>query len=169
MNTRYRHFLGVIGLALVILLLLGVLALQAPQTHASRAVVNDALAGSDIVARRAISIPFGIDSTLMMNADGTVIETTGHGRCAPNGLSFDVHVTLTQSESGARAKGNTQESCIEGEEQLWSATAETFGPGTFQEGAARACAQAVTYIAFLNGDGSFIVGWCKDVELVIGS
>lgn len=113
------------------------------------------------IARRAISIPFGIAENLTLTDGGHGVEVIGHGECEQDEGSFKVRVKIRQDGVPTPAKGETEEDCT-GEEQPWSAQADVEGKFTFHEGEAEACAHA---IVFAPGEGAIVHQWCKEVTL----
>jgi len=127
--------------------------------NADQSVKNNGESPS-VLARRLISIPYGIDSPLPLSADGHMVQVSGHGECPDGGQSFMVQVTITQNGDQNRAMGVTQDSCAG--QTSWSAVANTPGNQALQPGAAEACGRAFIF----GPSGDTLVGdWCKDVIL----
>jgi hypothetical protein len=118
---------------------------------------------SAIVARRLISVPFGIDSPLNMTADGQMIDVTGHGNCEEIGNTYNLRVNVTQESSGAKAKGNMQSTCQPDTQFQWSIAANANTVADFQPGSAQACGMVVIYP---ERGGAGVYRWCKTVDLV---
>lgn len=117
---------------------------------------------SGVVARRVISIPYGIDDTLFLSSGGGEVLVTGHGICPDGGQDFQLKLDVTQQSTSVRAKGRTEGTCAGGEQVQWSALAETLGPDTFSPGPAQACGMVVI---FGDRQGAVVFNWCKDVLL----
>ncbi len=134
------------------------------QSEPAAAQVNRAEPASDaeIVARRAISIPFGIADTQQLSEDGTRLTVTGHAVCWDEGQMFDLRVRIAQSTTQAFAVGHSIDNCQGGERQMWTAVAEIESEEPFDVGSARACAEATEYATHGIADEH---KWCKDVDL----
>jgi hypothetical protein len=131
-----------------------------PSLHASTILPSPELAR--IVARRAISIPFGFESSLTLLDAGQHILAKGHGGCEAGQIAT-VDVEIIQATSGVTATGQTQSVCT-GELQQWSATVEATQPDRLVPGPARACGVATTRA---NGQLTDTFQWCRDVTLVV--
>ena len=115
---------------------------------------------SAVVARRLISIPFGIQDNLEIVYDGGGVVVAGHGECPANGSYFQLKSTVTQN--GVRAKGRTVDACTSGGRTLWTLTAVTPDSHLLEAGPAEACAQAVIHN---SAGGTDVYSWCKPVTL----
>ncbi len=115
-----------------------------------------------IVARRMISIPFGIDSSLNLVADGQVVMVGGHGDCGDTGQSYKLRVDVTQGSTHARASGRLQSDCQPGTPFMWSTPAFAIPAFDFQPGTAQACGMVIVYS---QHDGASVGQWCKQVTL----
>lgn len=167
MNTRCVH-LGIAVLVTVtaIVVLGTTVALAAPGQGTSIVdivtVRESGELGVDIHARRAISIPFGIDSPLALSDDGRQVTVTGPGECREAGERFEIHVQVRQESTGAFAHGRNHGECQEATtEWTWSVEAYVSGQSgsTFEEGEAQVCALAIMH---LPGEGAVTRQWCRD-------
>ena len=121
MRRNMRHITAVAATTALALTLLGVLALvfgQITPAPTAQAAPNAAAPDSSVLARRAISIPFGIASPLTITQDGGQIMATGHGVCWEDGQMFDLHVRVAQSSTHAFAEGHTIDVCADGARQF---------------------------------------------------
>jgi len=114
-----------------------------------------------LLPTRAISIPFGFDSPLILRDAGQHLLINGHGGCAA-GQIVTVDLTITQTASLALATGQIQEICT-GDLQFWKADL-TADSGRFVPGPAHACGLATTHLDGVETD-SF--DWCRDITLVM--
>ena len=160
MKTPVLRLVVASAVSVSALLLLGALVVFAAPAADVSAHPALAPAGS-VTARRAISVPFGIASSLSLGAGGRQVMVTGHGTCQEGGETFRVMVMVTQDATGARAHGTTTENCT-GEAQTWDAQAGAVGRAGFAPGDAEACATA---IVFRPHAGAVVNRWCKAVEL----
>lgn len=115
-----------------------------------------------IVARRLISIPFGIDSSLNLLADGQIVQVGGHGNCGETGQSYKLRVEVTQGSTHARASGATQSACEPDADFNWSTPAFAIPAFDFEPGPAEACGMVIVYSPY---SGASVGQWCKQVEL----
>lgn len=118
-----------------------------------------------LIARRAFSIPFGIDSTLQLVDDGNAVIVTGHGECEEGAQTFKLRMRVTQGSNRAPATGATTWRCANAGH--WEVTAHTPPPFTFEEGAAEVCPMAIVEVR----EGGNVVrnqaSWgCQEVTLV---
>jgi hypothetical protein len=114
-----------------------------------------------IRAVRAISIPFGLESTPHLGTDSKLIFVEGHGGCAA-GQIVAVQITITQSTTGALAAGETQEICS-GDLQQWVVMAAAPDPARFAAGPALGCGVARTRF---QGKVTDTFEWCRDLTLM---
>ena len=119
----------------------------------------------ELIARRAISIPFGIDDTAQLADEGNLVIVTGHGECEEGAETFELRVRVTQGGNQAPAIGATSWSCANAGH--WEVTARTPPPFAFEEGAAEVCPMAIVEV----GPGGNVVrnqvSWgCQEVVLV---
>jgi hypothetical protein len=149
--------LGVVSALAAAALLLFVSSRAAP----ALAGHNEGVTQQDttILARRLISVPFGIQDSLGLVGDQEVL-VEGHGNCTADGNTFSLHTTVTQGT--AKAKGNIQGVCQGGEGFMWSASATTNPAKTLQPGDAQACGMAIIHT---DQKGAIVKKWCKDVTL----
>lgn len=115
-----------------------------------------------IVARRMISIPFGIESSLNLLGDGQIVQVSGHGNCGETGQSYKLRVEVTQGSTHAQASGRTQADCQPGADFHWSTPAFAIPAFDFQPGPAQACGMVIVYSPH---NGASVGKWCKQVEL----
>ncbi len=153
--------LGVVCALAAVALLLFVSSQAAPALADSLAGQNDSVTQQDptILARRLISIPFGIQDSLGLVGDQEVL-VEGHGNCTADGETYSLRTTVTQGT--AKAKGNIQGVCQGGEGFLWSVSANTNPAKTLQPGDAQACGMAIVHT---DHKGAIVKKWCKDVTL----
>jgi hypothetical protein len=118
--------------------------------------------GSTILARRLISIPFGIQDNLELSEDGSTVTVQGHGDCPDGGEDFIVRVTLSQDSINGLAVGRTTGECSGGEQVPWQVDVNAPGLEAFTEGDARACGHAVVH---MHRQGDIVGDWCKVVTL----
>jgi hypothetical protein len=114
-----------------------------------------------IVARRIISIPFGIADSVVMQNDGQVL-VSGHGICGAGGEWYRIKVDISQEGVSAPAVGHTEALCQGDDPSSWQALASLPGPHSFQQGTGRACALAVIHY---EREGAITYQWCKDVMI----
>lgn len=115
-----------------------------------------------IVARRMISIPFGIDSSLNLMGDGRIVQVSGHGNCGDSGQSFKLRVNVTQGSTHARASGSIQSDCNPDTDFHWNTNAFAVPAFEFQPGPADACGMVIVYSP---SSGARVGKWCKQVDL----
>ena len=142
--------------------------------------------GETILARRLISVPFGIQDNLTISNYGKSVTVLGHGICPTGGQNFTVDVTVSQDvnkvsgvvagtgqnyllevangpeNSNGPVVGHTEGQCVSGGKAQWQAEVKAIGSQTFTPGLALACGHAV---ATVQGGDDFIDDWCKDVIL----
>jgi len=115
-----------------------------------------------LVARRLISIPFGIDASLPIVEYGNAVVASGHGTCTEGGSWYRLRVDVVQASTGARAMGSTEGDCLGGSALMWEALAVTPPPFAFEAGPAEVCAMVQVF----PDHGSVVVGkWCADVTV----
>lgn len=115
---------------------------------------------------------YGGISLQTMNKKATIeghkVDVSGPIGCTA-GERVRLDVTVTQRDTAAIARGDTELKCLgkgEGKDatgQPWSVAATVEGPETFEPGAAEACAMAITYSADMRTDAH---QWCVDVTIV---
>jgi hypothetical protein len=101
-----------------------------------------------------------IDPVLTMSTEGRQITVTGPVTCSET-QPLDLRVTVTQRTTGAIAQGHARTVCTT-EEQHWEVQAWARGDETFEEGAARAVAVALTSSGHSIDDAH---QWLVDVTL----
>jgi hypothetical protein len=156
--------LAAVGLALAAILVFSpgesqAAPVQLPVEHTD-AVPHQA--ANPLAASRAISIPYGIESTLALNLEGASVSVVGHADCPDGGGRLRIRTLVIQNWSGAIATGSTADTCA-GERQSWRAEAATWGQFGFEAGNAEACAVAVVHDQ--EEDGAIAYQWCKEVTL----
>jgi len=129
-----------------------------PFTFANKAATRD---GSAIRVSRAFTIPYGIEDTLKISADGQFVTVTGHGDCV-GGESFRLRATLRQDSFNGLAIGHTEGLCSSDGLVEWSAQVNTPGSKTFSAGPALACGHVVVNF---DHQGAISHDWCKSVTL----
>ena len=160
MNNRVLYLGAALILAvLAIGLLIVVTAVAVPASVVSAAPPVREQA-PDLFARRAISIPFGIDTPLDIVDDGNAVLVTGHGICPEGGERFQLRTTVQQD--GAMAMGHTEGDCVGGQSLTWEALALSPPPQQFQPGPAQACGMVRV---FFPSEGAIVHRWCVDVDL----
>ena len=168
MRKHIRHVTAVAATTALALTLLGALAIvfgQITPAPTAQAAPDVRAPDPSVLARRAISIPFGIASPLTITQDGGQIMATGHGVCWEDGQMFDLHVRVAQSTTHAFAEGHTIDICADGARQMWQAPAPSGSDAAFAAGTARACAEAIEFGKHGIADEH---RWCKDIELAVG-
>lgn len=163
MKSRFIYF----GLAVVSALLTVAVLLFAFSQIAPALARNDPgnSAGisqqpSTILARRLISVPFGVTA---VNLVGDQLEVSGWGKCDVGG-SFSVRVNIGQQSARARALGTSGGFVCSGEQKVqWSATADVVSSHTFVTGEdVDACSMAFVYP---ESGGVIVNKWCPSVPL----
>lgn len=166
MRNRFLRISAVAASATLALALVGALTLLLGSASGAPAgsMPNEAQAAENpsVQALRAISIPFGISSSLILSNEGRHLHATGHGVCWEEGQMFDLRVRVAQSTTNAFAEARSIDICDGGARQTWVSEAETQSRQAFAEGPARACAEAIEYAKHGIGDE---YRWCKDVQL----
>jgi hypothetical protein len=172
---RSRIFLLTIPVAFSVAIALLLVPLE-PDTDngaiggTSQPLVASLLAGrlgsTTALARRVISIPFGIETPLALSANNRLIRVAGHtGQVdCEAGLQFHVRVTVTQQSTGAVAEGHAQERCTGGS-QTWEALATTRGRTVFESGEALVCGFATVRDREDRGAIIFTRQWCRAITL----
>lgn len=115
--------------------------------------------GTTIIARRLISVPFGIQSSLGLLNEKQVM-VAGHGKCGANGERYKLSTTVTQGNT--KAKGYVQGLCEGSEMFMWSTVATANPSKAFRPGGAEACGMAIIYT---HHNGANVTKWCKEVTL----
>jgi hypothetical protein len=116
-----------------------------------------------IIARRLISVPFGIQSSLALLNEKDVM-VAGHGACGTAGERYKLSTTVTQG--GVKAKGYKQDLCQGNEMFMWSTIATANPSKSFKPGVAEACGMVIIYN---RHDGANVKKWCKEVNLTSSS
>jgi hypothetical protein len=167
MNSRIvRVTAATLTAVSLVLLLVGLLSSIAAghSSPVNATTDNNNEADPSLIAIRAISVPFSIDSTLPLMEGGSKVDVIGHGQCPEGGEHFRLRVHVTQDAPGVRAVGQTEEICDpEGERQIWTTVASLPGPWTFEPGPAEACAMVVIH---QSSGGAMTNQWCVAVNLV---
>lgn len=114
-----------------------------------------------ILARRVISIPFGIDDSLGLSEDGQTATVTGHGDCV-GGETFQLKVTVSQDSLDGLAVGFTEGVCASDGQVSWNVDVNTPGSKSLSAGIAQACGHVVV---FFDHQGAIAHDWCKPVTL----
>src|SRR5581483_881887 len=112
-----------------------------------------------IYARRVISPDF--ETNLVLSKNERHVFAMGHVGCT-EGEIYRIEATLTQSLTGAMARGNTHGLCT-GDLQQWQAETTARGPNRFQQGEALICGVILTLEDNVITDAW---QWCKNVTLV---
>lgn len=168
-DLRIRFALGGLFAALVLVGLWAVGATAATAATAASATTvlapisktQSENADPTILARRLISIPFGINSPLELAPGGQSVVVTGHGDCT-GGSSYRVQVRVSQSgHPTVVGTGRTESGCPAGQFQ-WEAEATVHGNKSFNEGPASVCALAIVRD---DAGNTVTYHWCKDVAL----
>jgi hypothetical protein len=102
-----------------------------------------------------------IDPVAVVTDDGCHLIVTGPLACTEHERA-SLHVTVTQRDTGAMAKGRARLRCT-GDTQHWEVHAVTHGNATFQEGPATAVAFGRTT---LRGETTDAHQWLVDLTLV---
>ncbi|MEJ2599626.1 MAG: hypothetical protein P8Z00_14920 [Anaerolineales bacterium] len=116
-----------------------------------------------VIAHRLISVPFGIQSSLQLLNEKDVV-VAGHGSCSTDGERYKLSTTVTQGNT--KAKGYFQGLCRGNETFMWSTVASANPSKIFKPGIAEACGMVIVYT---HHDGSNVMKWCKDVNLMSSS
>lgn len=145
MKARILPLATALGVALIALALLATVSLAAPIEDDVASVGQGSAPGlvsrsdgdrTGVLHARAISIPFGIASPLLLIDGGSRIVVTGPVDCA-GGETFELRVTVRQKDgSTAVAHGTTQGVCTQ---DTWEAIATVRGRSTFVEGDVEVC------------------------------
>ncbi len=116
-----------------------------------------------ISARRVISDP-GLNTPLVLSENGRKIVATGHLACT-KGDDYEVQTNVTQSSTGALAKGRTQGRCSGRAEQFAAAT-WAYDQALFKPGPAQVCAMLIIRTADTISD---VFQWCRkeDANLIV--
>jgi len=163
MKSRYFYFgLAVVSALLTVAVLLFVFSQIAPAMAQSYAGNSASVSQqpSTILARRLISVPFGVTAVDLV---GDQLHVSGWGECDVGG-TFSVRVNVGQHSSRARALGTAGGFECGGEQHVpWTLTADVVSNHTFNTGEdVKACSMAFIY----PESGSVIVSkWCPSVEL----
>jgi hypothetical protein len=112
-----------------------------------------------IIARRLISVPFGIQSSLAL-IDEKDVMVAEHGACSTDGERYKLSTTVTQGN--VKAKGYKQDLCQGNEMFMWATIATTNPSKSFKPGAAEACGMVIVYNRHA---GANVKKWCKEVTL----
>jgi hypothetical protein len=115
-----------------------------------------------LVATRAISIPFGFNSPLILDVEQQTVAVSGPGACTV-GQQVTLEVSIYQEQSGAMAEGQTEMACT-GASGGWIITAMRRPGPLLATGPARACGVATTRDGETETDRQ---EWCRDLTLYI--
>jgi hypothetical protein len=116
-----------------------------------------------IIARRLISVPFGIQSSLELVNEKDVM-VAGHGGCSTDGERYKLGTTVTQGNT--EAKGYKQDLCQGDEMFMWSTIANANPSKVFQPGVAEACGMVIVHT---HHNGANVKKRCKEVTLTFSS
>jgi hypothetical protein len=132
---------------------------RAPAENGEPQMVSDRLVS--ISARRMISDP-GLNTPLVLSENGRKIAVTGHLNCI-KGDDYEIQTAVTQSSTGALARGKTQGQCA-GKAGQFSAATWAYDEALFKPGPAQACAVLIIRTAAKISD---VFQWCRkeDVNL----
>ena len=162
MRARVFRLLLASSSALLAFVLVGLLtaALSSRQLpKAVRVFIPEPDVAEALIFQRTISPEIQTDLSLMPN--GRIIITKGRVHCT-EGEAVRVKVEITQSSTGAKAIGHTDEVCT-GEPQNWDAITVTRKSAAFEPGEAQACAVARTRF---RDEITDTFSWCRSVMLV---
>ena len=163
MKLRFFYLgLAVVSALLTIAVLVFVFSQIAPATAAgaTRSQTGVSQQPSTILARRLISVPFGVTA---VNVVGDQLQVSGWGKCDIGG-TFNVRVNVGQHSSNARALGTSSAFACSGDQKVqWTAAARVVSNHTFVTGEdVDACSMAFVY----PDEGGVIVNkWCPSVPL----
>ena len=163
MKLRLFYFgLAVVSALLTVAVLVFVFSQIAPVTAAGATGSSPGVSQqpSTILARRLISVPFGVTA---VNVVGDQLQVSGWGKCDVGG-TFDVRVNVGQHSSNARALGTSGAFACSGDQKVqWTAAARVVSNHTFVTGEdVDACSMAFIY----PEEGGVIVNkWCPAVPL----
>lgn len=165
-RRRIRYLLISVGIAFQIMALIAIaINMMAPADFAFRIDGSSDTRGgeySSVLARRLISIPFGIAEALTLESNGQVVQVTGHGNCPAGSESFRLRAQVTQQGVPAPGTGFTEGTCPSGGTITWSADVEAPEAFVFEPGPAQVCGKAVIH---RPQGGALTFDWCKDVIL----
>ena len=163
MKSRYFYFgLAVVSALLTVAVLLFAFSQIAPALAkvdgGSSASVSQQ--SSTILARRLISVPFGVTA---VNVVGDQLEVSGWGKCDLGG-TFNVRVNVGQQSARARALGTSGGFECNGDQKVqWSTTARIVSNHAFVTGEdVDACSLATV---FPESGAAIVNKWCPKVEL----
>lgn len=181
MHNRLRHLGIAVTFALGALALLGlvVVAIGSPDRGSDRArlptgldeewVVSEREGSLQLIsfpepqisARRVISDP-GINSPLVLTQNGREVLLTGHVTCS-KGDDYEIQTAVTQSTTGALARGRMQGRCS-GRTESFEAPTWVYDEALFVAGPAQACGVLITRTRSKVSD---VFQWCRktDVDL----
>ena len=171
MKFRILYVVVPLALALTTMMLLLTLLNRIPSSRQSsdlsqpssyNSIEENDRSGVTVLARRVISIPFGIVDNLPLSADGQVIQVSGHGECPEGAETYKLNVNVSQDSTSAPATGRTEGACPGGSSITWFAEAVAPGPIAFDQGSALACGNAVIHF---DREGALTFRWCKPVIL----
>ncbi len=165
MKVRILRLGGAVAIALLAFLAFyTAVSLAAPdeKTDGGYKAIVPADGTAAVLARRKISIPFGIDTPLALREEGQLVIVTGHTECPEEG-TFELRVQVKQKSSKGIAMGQTSGVCDENVGQ-WQADAWAVDAKQLTEGEAQVCAVAVVHF----DKGAATRRWCKTVRLVSG-
>jgi hypothetical protein len=154
-------FVGVAAITLLIAAASFAASAAGPFTMDNRPHAAETQNDVTILARRVISIPFGIDDSLGLSEDGQTVAVAGHGDCV-GGETFWLKVTVSQDSLNGLAVGFMEGVCASDGEVSWSVDVNTPGSKSFSTGDAQACGHVVVYF---DHEGAIAHDWCKPVTL----
>ena len=134
-----------------------VIGRAAPATGPDSASLPERTDGA-IRVNRMITIPYGISSPLLLDANRHVVQVKGHGRCPGEG-SVDIHVFVEQETTDARAMAWRRWECPRGEDWQWTAHADAMASQAFAPSGVDVCAITVMR---LDDEPAGVVRWCRD-------
>ncbi len=155
----------------VLLLTLGMFAIPRSWAATDTATSTPPMAsdaGFDLApqAVRAISIPFGVESTLSLSNDSRRIQVVGHAECPEEMARFTVQAVAVQDAPGSYGTSPLTDefTCQTGEgEQSWETVIAAQDTTTFVEGDAWVC---VTSFFFPTEGETGVFRWCYE-EIVL--
>lgn len=154
-------FVGVAAITLLIAAASFAAEAAGPFTMDTDRYVGEPQNDVTILARRVISIPFGIDDSLSLSEDGQTATVTGHGDCV-GGETYNLKITVSQDSLNGLAVGFTDGECASDGQISWSAGVNTPDSNSFSSGEAQACGHVVVYF---DKEGAIVHDWCKPVTL----
>jgi hypothetical protein len=117
--------------------------------------------GVTVLARRVISIPFGISDRGYLLGDSSIL-VSGHADCGPGGDWYQIRVNVTQEGTSGQAVGRMEDQCMENGSGSWQVQAAVPPGQSFTAGPARVCAMAVIHY---EHQGAVAHQWCRDIMI----